>query len=316
MDFLPIFIKMIELFLIIIIGFVTTKLHIINETIKTSLSKVILTIALPCTILASVMTTENMPSTSEIFIALLLGFISYFIFFLLSKLTSAVFRLNGKVKAAAEFGIMFANVGFIGYPVTQAIFGDDCIFITSLYNMPFNLICYSYGVYLLEKGNIDSDNQAMTTMSFSKLIKLLINPAFICSCICMIIALGNIKIPAFIGDTCALVGNITTPGALIIIGSALGALKFSQMFTSLKAYLVTIVSVIVTPLVIYFIFRLIPGISPLIFGEAVIISAMPVATSGTMLCVEHGGDEKFMARITFLSTLLSVITIPLIATIL
>lgn len=316
MDFLPIFIKMIELFLIIIIGFVTTKLGVINTTIKSSLSKVILNIALPCTILASVMTTENMPSKSDIFISLGLGFLSYFVFFILSKLTSFVFRLEGKVKAAAEFGIMFANVGFIGYPVTQAIFGDDCIFVTCLYNMPFNLICYSYGVYLLEKGNCSQENSSNYTMSFTKLLGLLINPAFVCSILCMIIALGNINIPDFVGETCSLVGNITTPGALLIIGSALGAMEFTKMFISIKAYLVTIVSVIVTPLVIYALFMLIPGISPLIFGEAVIISAMPVATSGTMLCVEHGGDETFMARITFLTTLLSVITIPLIATIL
>ena len=319
MDFFPIFMKMVELFLIIVIGYVATKLNVMNPVIKTSLTKVILNIALPCTILASVMTTTNMPNNKEIFLSLGISFLSYGVFFVLSKIIPPLLRLKGRARAAAEFGIIFANVGFIGYPVTQAIFGMDCTFITCLFNMPFNLICYSYGVYILEKANISSTSDSKnSSSSFSskELAKLIINPALVASIICITMALLKISGPKFIGETLSTVGSITTPGALLIIGSALAQMKFTEMFNNIPSYLVSISCVVLTPLVIYGILFSFLQNYPLILGEAVIISAMPVATSGTMLCVEHGGDETFMAQITFLSTLLSIITIPLIATIL
>jgi hypothetical protein len=90
-------------------------------------------------------------------------------------------------------------------------------------------------------------------------------------------------------------------------------MPIAEMFNNGKAYLVTFISVIVTPVVMYLIFAPFTASDPLLLGETVIISAMPVATAGTMLCVEYGGDEKFMAQITFLSTLVSVVSIPVIA---
>ena len=88
------------------------------------------------------------------------------------------------------------------------------------------------------------------------------------------------------------------------------------MSSNAKAYLFTIVSLIITPLVTFAIYRPFTQDDPMLLGVAVIISAMPVATAGTMLCVEYEGDEKLMAQVTFLTTVLSVITIPMLAVIL
>lgn len=313
MDFLPVFMKMIELSLIILIGYITTKLGVMNSTLKASLSKIILYISLPCTILASIMTTDTFPSNKEILISLAVAFISYVIFFILAKFTTFVLRLKGSQKSAAEFGIIFSNVGYIGYPVTQAIFGPDCLFVTCLFNMPFNLVCYSFGVYLLNQGSSSENGEKMDK---KKLMKLIINPSLVASIVCIIMAFTGLEAPTVIGETCAAVGGITTPGALLIIGAALGQMNIKQMFNNIYAYAVTFSSIIITPIVIMLAFKLALANYPLILGEAVIISAMPVATAGTMLCVEHGGDETFMAQITFLTTVISLFTIPLIATIL
>ena len=141
---------MVELFAIIIIGYVATKIGVLNKTTKTSLTKIILNITMPCTILASVLTSNDIPDNKKILIILGVAFASYVIFFVLSKMTSFAFRLKDGQKGVGEFVVIFANVGFIGFPVTYAIFGAPSGFYTTIFNMPFNFICYSYGIYILE----------------------------------------------------------------------------------------------------------------------------------------------------------------------
>lgn len=320
MEFLPVFIKMSELFLIIIIGYIAAKVKILGPNVKAALSKIIINISMPCTILASVMTADNLPSTGDIIRILLVAFSTYIVLFLLAKGTSFILRVKGKQKGAMEFGIMFANVGFIGFPVTAAVFGEGSAFYTSIFNMPFNLLCYSLGIAMLSGYNIKekvknaSASEESTVRIFARKIKkLLLTPAMIAAFLCVIMGVTGFQGPEFLADTFDTVGGITTPGALLVIGAALAEMPFKEMFSNVKAYLFALIQVIVTPLIMYFIYLPICQSDSLLLGETVIIAAMPVATAGTMLCVEYEGDEKLMAQITFITTLVTVFTIPLIA---
>ena len=312
MDFLPIFMKMVELFIVIIIGYAATVAGVINRQIKSALSKIILYISMPCTIIASVATTETFPSGEQLARLLIVAFTSYGVMFILGKITGIILGLKGPQRGAAEFGIMFSNVGFIGFPVTEAIFGTSALLYTSIFNLPFNLLCYSLGVSML-RADIEDENDGAKVSPLKRFAALFISPALISSIIALIIALFKMDVPDIITNTTVRVGGITTPGALLIIGAALAEMPVKDMFTNVKTYLFTVFSVIVTPLLIYLIYRPFTAADPLLLGVAVIVFAMPVATAGTMLCVQYGGDEKFMAQTTFLTTLVSVVTIPLLA---
>ena len=323
MDFIPVFIKMSELFLIIIIGYIAAKAKILGPNVKAALSKIIINISMPCTILSSVMNSENLPSTSEILFILLIAFSTYIVLFALAKGTSFILRLKGQQKGAAEFGIMFANVGFIGFPVTYAVFGPESAFYTSIFNMPFNLLCYSLGIAMLsgynikeKMKNVKASEESTFKIFMRKIGKLILTPAMIAAILCVIMGVTGFQGPDFLADTFDILGGITTPGALLVIGAALAEMPFKEMFTNVKAYLFALIQVIVTPLLMYFIYLPICQGNDLVLGETVVIAAMPVATAGTMLCVEYDGDEKFMAQITFITTLATVFTIPLIAMIL
>ncbi|MBE5859319.1 MAG: AEC family transporter [Butyrivibrio sp.] len=311
MDFLPIFARMVELFIIIIIGYVATKIKVINRDIKAGLTKIILYISIPCTILSSVANAEKLPEGKELLILLAVSFSSYIVLFVLAKITGILLGLSGKQKGAAEFGIMFANVGFIGFPVTEAIFGSDALIYTAMFNLPFNLLCYCLGVIMIKGEKLSKFGE---NSSANELLKLIFTPAMISSIMALIMTLLKTQVPDLISNTLERVGGITTPGALIIIGASLAEIKVSEMFNNSKAYLFAVMSVIVTPLITYLIYKPFTADYPVLFGVTVIISAMPVATAGTMLCVEHSGDERFMAQITFLTTLLTVFSIPIVAT--
>lgn len=321
MDFIPVFTKMAELFLILIIGYIATKVNIISKHAKAALSKIIINISMPCTILASVMTSDNLPSTSEIIKLLIVAFSTYIVLFVLAKITSFILRVKGLKKGAVEFGIMFANVGFIGFPVTEAIFGQKSLFYTSIFNMPFNLICYSLGIAMVSgyfnKDESGDKSSGMSSYDKRKMLrKIFLSPALIAGVLCVLMGITKLQGPVFLAETFDCVGGITTPGALLVIGSSLAEMPFREMFNNAKAYIFALIQVVITPLIMYLIYRPICADNQLLLGETVIISAMPVATAGTMLCVEYGGDEKFMAQITFITTLATVITIPLISMVL
>ena len=316
MDFLPIFIKMVELFLIIILGYIANKAGIFCAKEKQALSKLIINVTMPCTIMSAVLNAEALPSIRGIGLLLLVSFSSYGVLYLLAKFFAFVLRFEGQKKAVVEFGLMFANVGFIGYPITQAIFGEDSLFYTTVFNLPFNLLCYSVGVHFIQKGNMATGGDV--TEEKKSIKSLLLSPALLFSVLALFLALISFdgsKV-SVLGATTDIVGAITTPGALLVIGSALAEMPFREMFNNAKAYVLTVICVIITPLLMYLIYSPITKSDPLLLGEAVIITGMPVATAGTMLCVEYGGDEKFMAQFTFLTTLASIVTIPLLATIL
>ena len=306
MNFLPIFEKMVELFLIVLIGYLATKLGVLNQDIKKAMTKLVLNISLPCTILSSVIGAEHLPRRTAIASLMLVAFISYVPLIAIGYFVPWLFRMKNEKKAAATFALIFGNIRFIGFPVTQAIYGADALFYTCVFNLPFNFICLSFGAEILRRGNGEKSEKG----SFH--LRSVINSSVIASIIAVGFAFAQIKAPALLVDTTATVGNITTPTALLIIGATLAQMKVSEMFGNVYAYVITVVNILISPAITYALFH--PFLTdPMALRIAVIMDAMPVATTGTMLCVDLGGDEKFMAQMTFISTAATVFTIPSIA---
>ena len=300
--------KMVELFAIVLLGYFANKVGIFPKEAKQWLSKLIINVTLPATILSSVMNSMALPSPSQILSLMFFAFFSYVVYFVVAKITVWLMPLKDDEKGVAEFALIFGNVGFIGFPVTSSIFGQQALFYTSVFNMPFHTFAYSYGTSLIKKS---SNSQKGRT----NIVGLFLNACMVASIIIIIMALVGWKGPRTIANVAELVGSITTPGALLIIGSSLAEMKIKEMFSNLKCYPLALVKMGVMPLVCYFCFAPFSS-DALLLGDATIISAMPVATAGTMLCIEHNGNEKFMSQLTFITTLLSVIVTPIVATLL
>jgi len=312
MDFFYVFTKMAELFIIIIIGYITCKCGIFGKEARVHVTKLVLNVAIPGLTLASVLNQDNLPDRMEIFGLLLVAFSSYLIFFAGSLLIPRLLRAKREEVGIYQFMTAFANVGFIGYPVTQAIFGDRAVFYTCVFNLPFNFFAFSIGVLFIRKSaaitNGGTEEAKGSTLSW----KTFLTPCLICSVLAIVLALAGWKGPAAIGETCQLLGNITTPAALMVIGSALAEMPVKDMFSNGKVYLFALFRLLILPIIVYFIYGTFVT-DRLLLGVCVIIAAMPVATNGTMLCLQYKADEKLMAQGTFITTLASLITIPLLA---
>jgi predicted permease len=119
------------------------------------------------------------------------------------------------------------------------------------------------------------------------------------------------NIPACISQPLTMIGDITVPAALLIIGSSMSQLPLRALMGNATVYITTVMRLVVVPVAMYFLCLLL-GFDPYVVNINTVVIAMPVATYGTILCLKYNRDTSLMAEVTFITTLLSMITIPLL----
>ncbi len=297
MDFFAILQRMLVILFAIVAGFVCRKLNFLGGETDQKISKLILNLTMPCMILAAVINGDTLPEASVVLGIFKVSAVFYGLEFLFAFLLPRFLPGTPGQKGVWRFGLAFPNVGFIGYPVAVALFGQEALFYAVLLVMPFNLLSFTMGPLLLTG-----------VKQFS--LRKMFSPTVIASLLSLVMALARIRPPAFTGELLAFLGDITVPLSLLFTGSILAGLR--HMTPSPKLILLSAVRLLVLPAALCPILRVM-GTDSLILGIAVTQMAMPVAVNGSLLCMEHGGDAESMAQLTLISTAASMITIPLIA---
>ncbi len=232
-----------------------------------------------------------------------LSIISFAIMTALAFLVTKLLGVRDGHRGVFRFMLTFGNVGFIGFPVLSAIFEASTLIYGSIFNLPFNFLVFTMGVWFIAQ---DSGRGAKVKMG----LKTFLTPANIACAIAIVLTLLNVHSVPIIGDAAKTLGSFTTPGALLIIGSSLADLPVSNS-SAVRACIASLARLIVSPLIVWALFRLVP-VGPMLIDIMVVLCAMPVATNGTMLCYQYGGDSRTMAQGTFVTTVLSIITIPIL----
>ena len=146
--------------------------------------------------------------------------------------------------------------------------------------------------------------------------KILVSPAMIACYLSTLIVVFDIKgLPNIVSTPITLLGNITVPAALLIIGTSMAQMDLRRIFSGKLVWGISVLRLLVLPIVIYYFTRLI-GFSGDILGINTVLAAMPVGTYGAMFCLQYGKDETVMVQGILISTLLSILSIPLITQIL
>ena len=303
-EFLSILGTMVILFFDISTGYIAKKAHVMDKAIDKGLSKLILNTALPAMILGSVLTADSLPGSTEILITMGLSIISFAIMTALAFLVTKLLGVRDGHRGVFRFMLTFGNVGFIGFPVLSAIFGPSPLIYGSIFNLPFNFLVFTMGVWFIAQ---DSGRGAKVKMG----LKTFLTPANIACAIAIVLTLLNVHSVPIIGDAAETLGSFTTPGAPLIIGSSLADLPVSKLIGGPRLWIASLARLIISPLIVWALFRLVP-VDPMLIDIMVVLCAMPVATNGTMLCYQYGGDSRTMAQGTFVTTVLSIITIPIL----
>lgn len=290
--------QMIVLSIIMVIGYVANKKDILNDMVNKKISSLLLNITSPALILSSVLNQDKKGDSTVLLLVVFLGICLYIILPFIGIFMGKILKVEKKDEKLYQFMTIFANIGFMGFPVIESIYGTEAVFFVAIINLIFNVLCFSYGVYLM------SDNDRV---SFD--IKSLLNPGIVVSIFSIIIYITGIKLPFVIKETSVIVGEITVPLAMMLIGSSLAQIPIKDVFSEKRLYPYTFIKQIVIPIIIYFILKPFV-INQMILGVIVMLSAMPVGTIAIMFTNEYGGNVSLASKTIFITTISSVITIP------
>ena len=299
-----IFIQMVILFCLTAVGYGAKKAHLMDERLDRGLSKLVIDTALPAWIVGSVLGAAELPPRESILLAFGLACLCYLVLIVLAFATTAVLRIRPGHRGVFRFMCVFGNVGFIGFPVISAIFGPEALIYGCVFNLPFNLLVFTVGAWFLAQ-----DNGAGVKVRVTP--RLFLTPTIVACALSVVLALLDVHSVPVAGDALNALGAMTTPAALLIVGSSLANMPARELLGGPRLWVCVFVRVAAAPLAIWALFRLfVPD--PLLLTILVVIAAMPVATNGTLLCYQYGGDSKTMAQGTFVSTVASLVTIPLL----
>lgn len=303
MDIMVVFQTMLKLFLLLVLGFVLFKCHIFDEYTNKKISALIVNVASPMLIISSIAGVEG-SNKSIVFLMIGAGILMYIGFIILGKIINRLFPFPKKDWPVYECMVVFANTGFMGYPVLLDVFGQEAVFYASLIHMAFNFFVYTYAIMCLTKGD-DSE--------FKLNFKQLLTPGIILIFVGIFIYLFDIQLPSVLMDTINSVGSLTAPLSMMMIGSSLAVYPIKDSFTDWRSYVFAFVRLMIVPFVTMIMCRLL-HIDAYYANITIITNAMPVGSMVLMLATQYNANVKIVTRNIVVSTLLSVITIPIVVT--
>lgn len=300
MNFSVVVTQMAILFAIVIAGYICGKTKLMNQSLSKGLSNLIVNLTCPSLIIASTM-GDNMPDRSLILPLLAIGTITYAILLVIASHLPKLFGIKTEEQGLYSFMLTFGNVGFIGYPIVASIFGNEAVFYASVLNVPNTITVFLWGTQFITGKNGGG-------FDWSRLY----SPAMIGTYISILIVAFAWHAPLPVSQIFTLMGNITVPGSLLIIGYSISQIPARHMAGGPNILLMSVFRLMLLPLFVMFCLRATGLFDDIAININTIIIAMPVASFGTIFCLKYGVDETVMAQGTFVTTLLSLLSIPLI----
>ena len=289
------------------IGFILRRSKLLPDTTSKSLSLLETFVFLPALIFNNLSTNVRIEKITTYSVMVTSGAIFLCAVLLVALIFTKIFSAG---RPAEEYGtymymFAFANYGYVGYPVIEGVFGSGMLTSMILFAVPFTFAIYTYGAILLSN---DGKSKKLTIPP--KMIPILCALA-----LGVIVGLTGIKLPTVVtGMTGALKGCMS-PVAMIMTGFVLGSLNFKELFTSARAYAVSIVRLVVIPLVftgallLLGTFINIPGEIMII---ALFIASMPIGLNAVIFVEASGRDSTENARTCLISYILALVTVPLV----
>lgn len=301
MDINVVITQMIILFLLMIVGYSSLKLKVISISFKDDLSNFIINVTMPLMIISSVTSSSPDSSAGEVLLVFVISFLTYLILPVVAFLLTKILKVPRMDRNLYLYITIFSNVGFMGFPVIKSIFGDQATFYTAIFNLTFNLLNFSLGMALMSEDRKGSFR-----------LKNFLKPGIVASVLAIVLFFSKISLPAPLVLTMKTLGDTTTPMAMVVIGMSLSQLPLKSVFKELRLYPYTIIKQVIIPLLTWLVLRNFIT-NELILGVTVIVIAMPAATSTVLFANIYHKNTELAAKSVFITTLASLITIPIIA---
>ena len=295
--------QMIVFFLMIFAGALARRYKIIIPNNQEQFSSLIVNIACPCLIISAAMRAEEHMGLEQVIETYTAYAVLLVMMCLVGFLLPLLLRFRGRLRGAINLSFWFNNSLFMGLPLVQGVYGDQAVVYMTLFFIPVNLLFFVYGVSSI----------SIHKRRGLEMFRMLLNPGIIASLIACVIYFAEIPTHPLLSQTFALLGAMTAPLAMMMIGASLKDIHMRHMLTDRKLLLYTFLKAVVLPIPILFIMKLFVT-NPYILGCSLVIVAAPTGGMVAMVALLYNKVAyPLMTEIIALSTLISVATIPLVS---
>ena len=286
------------MFIYVMTGVIMAKTKILKHEGRSSFINLLLNITLPCMVLNSFNVDTDINQLIAAGEIIIIASICFFVSWVLGK----IFWRNSPPnrKAVLEFATMFSNAGNAGMPIVASVFGVEGVFYASFFLLPARILIWTVGLSLFVDGGNFKD----------KLKILLRTPSLDVVFIGIALMFLPFKLPSVLSTAIKNIGDMTGPLSMMIIGAALGESNLKSAF-DVDAFKLTAMRLIIQPLLFLYVLRYL-GIPEILWQVTVILTAMPAAANTEIIAEMYGKDYQFAARCVVVSTIISLVSVPIL----
>lgn len=300
--------SLIVIFIIIIFGFFLGRIKWINKTTNSQLVNLLLMVFMPAALFSAFPNNFNEEYSSLFFMGLIGGIVTMILVIIAAKIVYNKKFFKGELSYEAQFAFAFNNATFLGYPLISMAFGEQGIIPYCGFIIAFNLALFSYGVWLFER-----------KLSPKFFLKIITNPNILAVLLGMTLFLLHLdfsKIAPITNSAIGYIANATTPLSLLCVGYMLSTANFKKIFKKWKLFIVALIQLVAAPLITFFVTKIIFNFPDEVVLICTLIQALPTATSLGLFAEKYKGDVAEASQLVVVSTLMSIVTLPIIIAIL
>jgi malate permease and related proteins len=291
--------KILSIFVIMAVGFVAKKVRAVDAPFLRGLSSFMMNIALPFALIAGLDRSIPKSVLPELGMMALWSIAIYAVEIVFA--TFAYRNFPDHQRRILSFVTVFTNCAFMGLPVAQSIAGARGLMFASIYNLAYGVLIYTYGVSLFQDKS-----------SPGQWKKVILNPGILATFIGLGLWFLPFALPAFLLDSIGLMGKLQTPLAMFVVGANIADIPIEKALFGRALLLSVAVRLLILPLAVLGVIRL-TGATGTAPQTALILTSMPAAAQSVIISEQMGGDSTFASEVVLATTVLSIVTIPIFA---
>ena len=300
--------QLILMFFFMFIGFFFRKKRILDEFSSGTISRLVVNLFLPAMIIRSFSDNFKSDVIADKAMLLLFSATVLFVTAIISIFLAKLFAreknekgetvINKNTQGIYIYSFTIPNLGYMGYPLVQAVFGDSALTDAMIYCMPYNIYIYTLGMYYLTERK---------EISF----KTMITPPFLATFVGMGLGLLDFEMPGVITRILTTAESCVSPCAMILTGAVFARMDMSSVFRDWRPYAASAIRLLIIPFSALFLFRFI-GVPESWILPSVAILAMPLGVNSIVFPEAYGGDAESGAKVCFMAAILAIFTIPVV----
>ncbi len=307
--------QMFIFFMIMLVGVLCRKKGLFDDKSGKLLSSVVVNVANPALAISAVANSESSIEKSDLATVFIVA-VAYYLFMLTGAyVLPKLLRAKGKDVGAFAVMTVFSNIGFMGYPLLQAMYGPQAVLYALPFNIIYNILIYTWGIKTMTK----EEGSKGQKLSFKETLGKLCNIGVLASLIAIIIFVTGITLPSPLVSIFSYLGNLTGPLSMIVIGDSISQMNLKSLLKNKRLVLFSALKLLILPIIGLTIIALIPaGVSPLLHDEmfftvCLVMLATPVGSMTAMFAQQYDSNVELVSQGVALSTILSVATMPIVS---